>query len=287
MKKKLLAGFVAVLMALSGCGQSESKEVSNDGVKKIKVAYDQGYYPYDFINDDGSADGYEIAVLKEVDKLLEDYEFEYVGTTNDDLLIGVNTGKYNVGVKGVWWTEARSETYIFPEHYIGSSIIGIVIRSEDSEKIIDLETFAKESGKLVPIAPQNAQYTIVENYNNVHPNAKIDLIAADQFTISDAYQWVLEGRYDAYINIKTSYESSVEAENGEYHQFADKLKFITYEAIPTWPLFNIDNQELADAYDKAWEKLDKNGTLENLAQKYFGYSLFEYIPQGYKKGDTL
>lgn len=269
--------------AADGTGAADSA----DGVTKITVAHTQAYKPYDFINENGESDGYEVAVLKAVDELLPQYEFAYVGTTDDDLLIGVESGKYDVGTKGVWWTSERSEKFVFPEHYIGSSIIGIAIRSEDADQITDLESFAEYSGSLVPIGAQNAQYTIVDNYNKSHPDKQIDLIAGDQFEVADAYQWVLEGRYDAYINIRTSFEANVVSEDGEYHDYVDKLSYITYEGIPTWPLFNINNQALADAYDEAWEQLEADGTLEKLQQQYFGYSLFDYVPEGYQIGDDL
>lgn len=284
----LLAGLS--LSGLTACGQKEAVNSSKsavDGVQIVTVALNQAYPPYDFVDENGVADGYEVAVLKAIDELLPQYEFKFVGTTDDDLLIGVESGKYDVGTKGVWWTAARSETYVFPEHYIGSSIIGITIRSEDAQKINTLEEFAEYSDKIVPIAPQNAQYNIVDNYNKNHPDKQVNLIASDQFVNSDSYQWVLEGRYDALFDIKTSYEANIVSESGEYHQFADQLSFVTYEAIPTWPLFNINNQELADAYDEAWAELEANGTLEELSQQYFGYSLFEYIPEGYQKGDQL
>ena len=104
---------------------------------------------------------------------------------------------------------------------------------------------------------------------------------------SSGRQWVLEGRYDGYIDIRRIFDTRVLAEDGEYHQYADKLSYVPYEAIPTWAFFNKNNQELADEFDKAWEEVYEEGTFEELAQKYFGYSLFEYVPEGYKKGDEL
>ena len=181
--------------------ENEAAKQTAEGVTRITVAHTQAYKPYDFINENGESDGYEVAVLKAVDELLPQYEFEYVGTTDDDLLIGIESGKYDVGTKGVWWTKERSEKFVFPKHYIGTSIIGIAIRSEDADQIKDLESFAAYSGNLVPIGAQNAQYTIVDNYNKSHPEQPIHLIAGDQFEAADAYQWVLEGRYDAYFNI--------------------------------------------------------------------------------------
>ncbi|MDO4523290.1 MAG: transporter substrate-binding domain-containing protein [Eubacteriales bacterium] len=258
-----------------------------EDVQKVVAAHTNYYVPYDFADENGESDGYEVAVLKAVDELLPQYEFEFVPTTDDDLLIGVESGKYDVGTKGVWWTQARSETYIFPKNYIGASIIGILTRAEDADKYTDLESFAADGGRLVPIAPQNAQYNIVTNFNTAHPDTPIELAAADQFQLSDAYQWVLEGRYDAYFEIKTSYENNVVNENGEYHELADKFAYAEYEGIPTWPLFNSENQELADAYDEAIEQLKADGTLEKLAKEYFGYSLFDFVPEGYQIGDEL
>lgn len=294
MKKKLIIQTLlaaTLVLGVTGCGSKEEQASNNqtteDGVRKIVAAHTQAYAPYDFVDENGASDGYEVAVLKAVDELLPQYEFEFVGTTDDDLLIGVESGKYQVGTKGVWWTAARTESYVFPEHYIGSSITGLTFKTEYADQIKDMESFAEFSGKLVPLAPQNAQYTIVENYNETHPEKQVILVAAEQFSNSDSYQWVLEGRYDAVFDIKTNYDYNIAAESGEYHDYADQLSYVAYKAIPTWPLFNINEQELADAYDEAWQTLYDNGTLDALQQEYFGYSLFEYIPDGYQKGDDL
>lgn len=290
-KRFLAAGLIPVLaFGAVGCSGTETgsgKKSTKDGVKTITVAYRQDYPPYDYTDESGAEEGYEVAVLKEIDKLLPEYEFEYVGTTDDDILIGVESGKYDVGTKGIWWTQEREKSYIYPEHYIGASIVGITYRKKDADKIKDLESFAKYSGKLVPLAPQDARYTIVKNYNESHPEQPIELVEADQFNNADAYQWVLEGRYDAYFDIKTLYEANVVSEDGGFHELADQLTYAVYEGIPIWPLINKGDQEFADAYDKAWEKLEAEGTFEKLSEKYFGYNVFDYVPDGYKKGDQL
>lgn len=289
MKKSNLKKITAVLTAAvlgSALGIPSYAEETGE-TKKALFAYDQAYYPYDYTTEDGGHDGYEIAVLKAVDELLEDWEFDYVGTTNDDLLLGVESGNYTGGVKGIWWTADREETYLFPQHYIGASITGITFRTEQAEEITDFESFAKVSGKLAPLSPNNAQYTIVENYNKNHPDNQVELIASESWTSAEAYTWVLEGRYDALFDIRTNYEANIVAEDGEYHDYADQLTYVPYEAIPIWVLFNRDQQELADAFDEAFEQLEADGVIDELQQEYFGYSLFELVPEGYQKGDEL
>ena len=265
-KSVILIASILAGVSLFGC----SKKSADGAVKKVRVAHTNNYIPYDFVNDKGESDGFEVAVLKEVDKLLPEYEFEYTPTSDDDLLIGVLQGKYDFGTKGVWITEERKKKYVFPKNPIGASIIGIVIRSENSDVIHDLPSFAKFSGKLVPIGAANAQYAVVQDYNKEHPDAQIDLIAGDQFGASDGYVWVNEGRYDAFFDIKLSFQNNVLKDGAPYAEYKDKLTYIPYKGIPTWPIFNNKKQELADAYDRAIEKLIADGTVSRLAIEYFG-----------------
>lgn len=268
-------------------GEAQASDtVPEDGVRTLYYAFTTtGANSY--IDEEGNPDGYEFAAVKAVFDLLPQYELEFVPTSDEDLLIGLESGKYDIGTKGAWWTAAREENFIFPEHYIGTSMIGITFRTEDADQVTDLESFARFSGNLVPISPQNAQYNIIQHYNETHPDTQVQLTELDNFGSNDAYQWVLEGRYDAYVDIRSMYDARVAAEDGEYHQYADQLSYVPYEAIPTWAFFNKNNQEVADAFDEAWEQLYEQGVFEELAQKYFGYSLFDYVPEGYQKGDEL
>ena len=167
--------------------------------------------------------------------------------------------------------------YIFPENPIGASIIGITFRKADEDKIKDLESFASFGGKLVPIAPQNAQYNVVVEYNNAHPDNQVKLLPSESFVLSDAYSWVLEGRYDGFFDIKLAYENNIKNADAPYHKFAKDLAYVPHKGIPTWPLFNKGEQEFADAYDGAIKILKENGKLSELSNKYFGEDVFTFI----------
>ncbi|MDF2873544.1 MAG: amino acid transporter substrate-binding protein [Sporomusa sp.] len=281
-KSKKVLGIVLttiIAIGLVGCG-GEKATKGNDGgqgQKVVRIAHTQTYVPYDFVNDKGESDGFEVQVLKEVAKLLPQYKFQFVPTSDDDLLIGVESGKYNVGIKGAWYTEQRKDKFIFPKEPVGASIIGFAFRKENADQIKDIESFAKFSGKLVPIAPQNAQYAVIDNFNKSHADKPIKLVSSEAFTIADAYTWVLEGRYDAYLDIDLSYKNNVEKESGPYHNLADKLSYVRYKAIKTYPLFNKKDQQFADDYDKAYQKLKESGKILELEQKYFGEDVFQYV----------
>ncbi len=271
-----LSLLAASSIALASCARSEAGNAQTAAPRVIYSAHTQNYVPYGFVDEAGQSDGFEIAVLKAVDALLPDYEFRFMPTSDEDLFVGLETGRYQVATKGAWATAERRQKYIFPKNPIAASVIGIAFRSEDAGTIQDLDSFAQYSGKLVPISPQSAQYTVVSDYNAAHPEHPITLVPSDVFIINDAYLWVLEGRYDAFFDIKLSYQKNVVADDGPFHNLASKLAYVPYKGIPTWPLFAKGEQALADAYDKAIEKLRADSTLAELSMRYFGEDIFSY-----------
>lgn len=286
-KKTWIIGGVAVLAIAGATILGRSLNHANDSkgstgsnkVTTLKVAHTQNYVPYDFVDEKGQSDGYEVAVLKAIDEKLPDYKFEYTGTSDDDLLIGLESGKYDIGTKGAWYTEERAKKFIIPKEAIGASIIGFTVRKEDAKKYKSIDDFAKEKGKLVPISPQNAQWNVIKEYNEKHKDQQIELTAAESFKVADAYAWVLEGRYDGFFDIKLSFEKAVTDKEGSYHQYADKLSWFAYKGIPTYPLIHKDkkNEKFAEEYSKVIKELEKDGTLAKLSKKYFGEDVFSYV----------
>ena len=277
----ITAALIGVVAAgLAGCSKKDSAAAGEGGKKKVvNVAYTTYYVPYDFVNDKGEADGFEVAVMKEVAKKLPQYEWKFTPTSDDDLLIGVESGKYTIGTKGVWKTAAREKKYLFTDNYIGASVIGLVIRKDEADKVKDMDSFAQYSGKLVPIAPQDARYMVIETYNKEHPDKPIDLKSSEAFQIADAYSWVMEGRYDAYLEVELSYKNNIVKDDAPYHQFNDQLTYIRYKGIPTYPLINKKETKLKDEVDQAIKELRDEGKIAELEQKYFGESLSQYIGQ--------
>ncbi|MDQ0221858.1 transporter substrate-binding domain-containing protein [Streptococcus moroccensis] len=281
-KKWYIVGSVVIIVALVtvlGRQLLQSDEKASSDVVTLRVAHTQSYAPYDFINDEGESDGYEVQVLKAIDEKLEGYQFEYTGTSDEDLLVGLESGKYDIGTKGAWYTEERAKKFLIPETAIGASVIGFTIRKEDESKFKSIDDFATAEAKLVPISPQNAQYNVIKDYNTENPDTPIELTAAESFTVADAYAWVLEGRYDGYFDIKLSYENAVIAEDGAYHKYADQLSYFPYRGIETYPLIhkNAQNEAFVEAYEQAIKELEEEGVLAELSEQYFGENVFNYV----------
>lgn len=280
MKKyfKLAVVGLASITVLAACSSGEASTSSEDGdVRKVKVAYDMASKPISWLDDKGNATGYDVEVMKLVDELLPEYEFEYVGTTSDDLLIGVEQGKFQVGVKNAFWTEERTEKFIFPQGFLGLSSAGLVLKKEN-EDIKTLEDFASAGYSLAPIAANNAQYTVIDEYNKANPDNPVKLDAGDAFTV-DVVQWVNEGRVDGGVIIEGPFQKQVLDETGPYYNLKDEVVYNEFAVIKTWPLFNKKEQKFADAYDKAIKQLQEEKKTNELSTEFYGRDLFEVLDQ--------
>lgn len=273
-------GEITTNAAAATSGGSSAQAQEGQEVEVVTVAYSAASRPMSFTDDNGDADGYEVQVLREIDELLPQYDFRFVAIPDDsDLLVGIETGKYDLGVKGAWITEERLEKFVFPQNPVGASSIGLVYRTEDG--YTSLEDFGLAGASLVPIAPQNAQYNVILEYNEAHPNAQIELVASETFSAGDAYRWIIEGRYDGYFATETGYQNNIGAEDSPYHEYIDTLSYFVHEALPTWPLFNRENQVIADAYDEAFHQLLGSGRINEIMIEYLDENTFRYIGDEY------
>lgn len=276
---KLLVAGLAVTTLLTGCGASKAADTapakSDAKVTKIKVAYDQASKPMSWLDENGNPTGYDVETMKLVDELLPQYEFEYIGTTSDDLLLGVEQGKYDVGVKNAFWTKERTEKFIFPKEFLGLSSAGLVLKKEN-ENIKSLSDFASAGFTLAPIAANNAQYTVIDEYNKANQNNQVKLEAGDSFTV-DVVQWVNEGRVKGGVIIEGQFDKQVKANDGQYHNLVNDVVYNEFAVIKTWPLFNKKQQEFADAYDGAIKKLKEEKKTNELSKKFYGKDLFEVL----------
>ncbi|OOM79289.1 L-cystine-binding protein TcyJ precursor [Clostridium puniceum] len=283
MKNKRFLKFIVVGLAvttlLTGCGASKASDAapakSDVKVTKVKVAYDQTLKPISYTDENGNATGYDVEVMKQVAELLPQYEFEYIPTTSDDLLIGVEQGKYDVGVKNAFWTKERTEKFVFPKEFLGLSSTGLALKKEN-EKIKTLSDFASAGFTLAPIAANNAQYTVIDEYNKANPNNQVKLEAGDAFTV-DVIQWINEGRVKGGVSLESQFDKQVRASDGQYHNLVNDIVYNEFAVIKTWPLFNKKQQELADAYDGAIKKLKEEKKTNELIKKFYGRDLFEVL----------
>ncbi|WP_044915263.1 transporter substrate-binding domain-containing protein [Butyrivibrio sp. WCE2006] len=271
MKRKLLSIALTLSIlgtAITGCGKASAAGGSESGVKKIVVGAVSTADKFGTVEEDGTFDGYEVALLKAVDEKLEDYEFDIQPSDFNNILIGLDTGKIDLGTHMFEYNDERAEKYYFANQgYINFSTNFII--PVDSENT----TWESLVGKIFGgISETDNSSLIVKKYNEEHPDKALELDYYGSIGTEAVLQSLIEGRWDAIPGIWWVADQY----NEEYGNGKDIVKkgdtigtSLAYYLYPK----NEDHEKLRDDVDKALEELRADGTMKSLSEQYFGFDI--------------
>lgn len=283
MKKFVRKMVIVVLgfsvLAVSGCGnaktaeqtvESESETGNATDVQKITVGSGTTYHPYCYLNENGEAEGYEYALLQEIDKLLPQYEFEYQSMNFDSLLLALDTGKIDLAAHQYEYTDERAEKYLFSEEAYTTYVTYIAVLTSDdhTNSLKDLK------GKKVRTdGITSAATSIVQAYNEENPDDQVEIVSTDSSTDEETVAALKSGAADALILTKRD----VEKFNKNYGDGTDFIKTVgePVNNSKTYYLYRKEETELQEAVDGALKTLKENGKLAELSNEYLGGNFTE------------
>lgn len=255
-----LSGIFIVIGALTGCAQNDIEtNAKSGGVKKIIIGTGNDFKPYCYLDANNNPVGFDIEVLKEIDKRLPQYEFEYETMEFKNILLSLESSKIDVASHQYAKNSEREEKYLFAnEGY--TSVATKIIVSKDNNTIKSLEDL---SGKNVQVSTGSNDAAFLDKYNKEHGN-KINLIYGklDNATLVDS---LATGKIDA----STNFVRNVAGINETY---GDKIKTVgntLYDAY-TYHIFRKDETELRDEFDKVIKEMKSDGTLSKLSIDILG-----------------
>ncbi|ASV68184.1 MULTISPECIES: transporter substrate-binding domain-containing protein [Cytobacillus] len=268
--KGLKITFLLIISVLfiAGCSSS-SNGTTEDGKKVITVAIsDEVNPPFLYADDNNEPIGYDMDYLKEVEKKLEDYHFEYVWGEEEANLVGVDTGKYDFAINWFFKNPEREEKFLYPEQEFGYSLTSLVTQPNRD----DIKTLEDMVGKkLAPMSPSGGLRTILNSYNKNNPDEQIDIESIEFPSNADNLERVNDGKDDAmFINVTTF--------NAVQKELDLNLKVAgIVSKEPVYTVFNKEHTELAKEFDDVTKELIEDGTLPDLAEKWFEVNFFENL----------
>lgn len=266
---------MGLLLVITGCSQSSGSK-TKDGKKIIKVALsDEVNPPFLYTDDNNKPIGYDMDYLKEVEKKLPDYKFEYVFGEEESNLVGVDTGKYDFAINWFFKNPEREQKFLYPELEFGYSLTSLVTKKSRD----DINTLEDMVGKkLTPMAPSGGLRTILNSYNKENPDKALKIESIEFPSNADNLKRVAEGKADAmFINV-TTFNAVQEELNLDL-----KVSGIVSKE-PIWVVFNKNHKELAKEMDKVTKELIEDGTLSKSAEKWFGVDFFKDVDYLNAKG---
>ena len=221
----------------------------------ITVAMEGTWAPWTYHDENDNLVGFDVEVAKAVaDELGVDVQYQEGEW--DGLLAGVQSGRYDIMVNGVGYTEERAQAYTFSDPYCYNKT-ALIVRG-DNEDIKSLEDL---KGKTTCNSANSTYQLIAEEYGaNV----------LDVETLDGTLEMVLAGtdRADATLNAEASFLDYMNV-----HPDAN-LKIVDYypesEKVCIIMQKGDSSDSLKEAINSAIEKLRADGTLSELSNKYFG-----------------
>ena len=262
----------AIVLALTLIAALATGALAED-VKVFRIATEGAYAPFNYLDAQGNPDGYDIAVAKAVDELLDDVAFEYEAVEWSSIFAGLEAQRYDLIVSQAAKTPEREEKYIFGDVPYSWSIIAIAYQAgrDDIKNMNDL------AGKTVTVALGSSNANFLETWNAENDNV-VNIVYGDG-EISKALLEVQEGRVDAtLVSPQTAFQ--VIREQGLEVEYV-VLPIEEREPTPVFWLFSSTeaNEELKAKVDGALQELIDSGKLAEISIEYLGgnYSSIEAI----------
>lgn len=262
--KKTLALILALMMVVlcfASCGapaeentaaEEVAEETAEPAEQKLIVGFDAEFPPYGFVAEDGSYDGFDLAVAQEVCNRLG-WEFEAVAIDWNSKDAELSSGNINCIWNGFTYT-GREDEYTWSDPYVDNSIVLVVKADSGIASLADL------AGKKV--MAQSA-------------SSAVDAIAANEEFAASLGEVVELADYNSgFMELEQGTVDAVAADIGvASYQVADKGGdyIILDEAISTEQYaigFLLGNTELRDAVNEKLLEIAEDGTMMEIAQNY-------------------
>ena len=296
--KKVIALLLALTMAvgLAACASNSANDSSNannsstnntsnqadsgetsDDIMHVVYAFPGTAARLNYVNDDGSYAGYEIDIIKELDKRLEDVEFElYCCGEFSALTPGLDAKKFDMVGSAITWKQERADNYLYSTVTYFHTPYALAVPSDNT----DINSLEDICGKHMIAIPGTGATLFLEAFNEQHPDNPVQLDYMEATSV-DNIGMMLEGRCDAVIANVTDFAIAREERGYEFKVISladDEAKSI--EEPDSYFLFRKDATELQEKVDACLLEMREDGTLTELCLKYFDED-FSALPEGY------
>ena len=231
-------------------------------VRKVYVGVGATFEPYTYIDENGKPAGYDVAVLEAVDELLPQYEFEIENMELANILVALDAKRVSIGSQQFETNPERRQKYLFTNEGFANYNKRIVFKRGRT----DIHTTADLAGKKVAASQGSNTAAILEKYNEEHPDNPIEVVYTNGATAESQYDDVQNGRLDAIVATRKTYNRYNDSFGGGYEINEDEL----FSESQAYFLLAQGEEELRDAVDGALKELKESGKLTELSVEYTG-----------------
>ncbi|WP_323715476.1 transporter substrate-binding domain-containing protein [Paracoccus aminovorans] len=235
MKKIMLAA--AALALTAGMGMAQTVRIGTEGA----------YPPFNFVNDKGQLDGFEIELGNELCKRAE-LQCTFVKNDWDSIIPNLVSSNYDAIMAGMNISEERKKAIQFSEEYLPPPLSAYAATGADAdiEGTVAAQTSTIQAGYIAESAATLLEFPTGEETIAAVRNGEADAVFADRDFLAP------------YVN-----ES-----NGDLVWVEGQDKVVVGEGIAIG--MRKSDTELKGKFDKAIESMKADGSLNAMIQKWYG-----------------
>lgn len=267
-KRILSAALIAALaLGLAACGApkeeatSDSSGDSSNEAEVINVGTMGTYNPFSYTDESGNLTGYDLEVLREIEKIDSSLKFNFIAGPWDSLFVGLDADKFQMLANQITSNPDREANYYLTENQYFTCVSQIIVKKGRT----DIQSLEDLRGKTIGLTVGDSFTRLVEDWNAANGNIlTIKYYEQDIVTILEDIQ---SGRIDATVNDPIMAKDKAEVQGLEIDVVGERIA-----ADPTYFIFKKDEKgaELRNRVDAALAKLIENGRLSELSGEWFG-----------------
>ncbi len=217
-----------------------------------------------YLDEKGNLTGFEVEVLKEVDKRIPDVEFEYKTMDFATLFTELGAKKVDIINSNLQYNEERAKKYLYSKEIFYRSPYKIVVNENDNVH----KTIEDLKGKKISVLPGLQLPALKEIVDK--KKLQIEILTAK--STAEIIAMLKDGRADAVfmpehqVYVFSKYRNAgLKATGPGYIPIGLKP-----EDVGAHFLFDKNNTALRDKVDKALAEMRADGTLKKLSEKWLG-----------------
>lgn len=251
---------VIVVVIIGGTFLFRKSSAKSDSNKTIKIATAGTIFPNAF-KENNRLTGYDVQVAEAAAKA-EGYKTKFSVTDFDGIFGQVDSGRVDTVANDIGATPERKQKYIFSTPYNDETTNIAVKDSAKYQKIQDLE------GKTV--ATSGAGNNFIVSLKKYDPKINIKVYE----TRDQAIQSLITGRVDGLLYSRSTLSAIIKRQNLKWRV----VKGDAGSAKVAYPFKNdARGKQLRGIFNKGLKEITKNGTLNKISNKYFGYDITRVI----------
>jgi len=273
---------VALLGMILGAALSTPALAQDKDWSTIRIATEGAYAPWNFTDASGELVGFELDLARELCERME-AECEIVAQAWDGIIPALQAGKYDAIMAGMSITDERREVITFSRDYAATPAKFVVLKDSDlAEYSTDLEyvnfaeTGPEEEAVVEDLVEQFRGKTIGVQTATTHENFLREYLGeeADIRTYDTQENLDLDlqaGRVDAALASMSYWVPLLEGEQGsEFTMVGPGMTGGPFGAGVGVGI-RLEDQALADEFSTAINAAIADGTVRELAEKWFGF----------------